>query len=819
MLQRAMNTRQGQDTSSYLINKLLTDNFKAFTLFTNPIVIICFVYFGWLSVMSAARKLQLEMDRTNKKVQEGLQEFDDIWDKLQDNENANSKEKLETELKNKIKKLQRHREQIKVWIQNTDIKDKQFLLDARRSIEVRMEKHKEIERQVKTKAFSKAGLGRQDRLDPQEQAKIEMTDFLNQTIGTLQEQIETFEAEIEEQQSAKAGKKGKAAGRVTELEKALDLHRQHVMRIEQILRCLDNEELCVDDLEDISFKDMMQDYVDRCQEDPEDFEDPDDLYGELIETLESMASTQPVVVTPPAPSRSGKIDSSEKEQEREREKERQAAQALKAQLGREAKDEDNNNHISSKKTAKKSDSSTLAEKSKEKEREREREKEKEKEVPVSSTTSIRTLNPGALASAKIVSPATSTQEPTPVVAPQVTMASLLKQEDPTVPQPQSSNAVDQKPAIDQSSAQVSDGDPQIDMPLQKIQQQFNKWSVGPPDVGQGQIQDKAQSNIAAATATKGETSQMFQALQVAQNQPATTAVASAPPDAESPTIDNNLPQQQQPNLSFLSNPAEAVLSPSPTVVDPSQQQRNASNLVQLTNNLNDTVSQLQHQQQQQQIQQQQQQPQLQQQGAGVLQSVSPLLQTNRGVLAHPMHLLNMLDQSLRQGIPTIGDITWDRYPNLKTPSPVQVPASYPTQKLARFNDPSFFEQQDMEVLFFAFHLQPGTYQQYLAAYELNKLSWRYHKHHQAWFQRHEQPIQDMQDYEYGNYVYFDYNLTNQQDQVGWCYRLKENFTLKLDALAETLAPPTTKKSGEDAQQQLQQQQLQTPNELAINKQS
>eukprot|EP01023_Acetabularia_acetabulum_P016263 TRINITY_DN18037_c0_g1_i3.p1 TRINITY_DN18037_c0_g1~~TRINITY_DN18037_c0_g1_i3.p1 ORF type:complete len:197 (-),score=18.74 TRINITY_DN18037_c0_g1_i3:39-629(-) len=157
--------------------------------------------------MSAARRLQQEMDRTNKKVAEGLAEFDDIWDKLQDNENANNKEKLETELKNKIKKLQRHREQIKVWIQNTDIKDKQFLVDARKSIETRMEKHKEIERQVKTKAFSKEGLGRQERLDPKEQAKTEMTDFLNSTIGVLQEQIEAFEAEIEEQQSGKGSKK------------------------------------------------------------------------------------------------------------------------------------------------------------------------------------------------------------------------------------------------------------------------------------------------------------------------------------------------------------------------------------------------------------------------------------------------------------------------------------------------------------------------------------------------------------------------------------------------------------------------------------
>jgi hypothetical protein len=33
----------------------------------------------------------------------------------------------------------------------------------------------------------------------------------------------------------------------------------------------------------------------------------------------------------------------------------------------------------------------------------------------------------------------------------------------------------------------------------------------------------------------------------------------------------------------------------------------------------------------------------------------------------------------------------------------------------------------------------GTYQQYLAARELKKQSWRYHKKYMTWFQRHEEP--------------------------------------------------------------------------------
>jgi NOT2 / NOT3 / NOT5 family len=45
-----------------------------------------------------------------------------------------------------------------------------------------------------------------------------------------------------------------------------------------------------------------------------------------------------------------------------------------------------------------------------------------------------------------------------------------------------------------------------------------------------------------------------------------------------------------------------------------------------------------------------------------------------------------------------------------------------------------FEKLDSEALFFSFYYQPGSYQQYLAARELKRQSWRYHKQHGAWFQ-------------------------------------------------------------------------------------
>ena len=62
----------------------------------------------------------------------------------------------------------------------------------------------------------------------------------------------------------------------------------------------------------------------------------------------------------------------------------------------------------------------------------------------------------------------------------------------------------------------------------------------------------------------------------------------------------------------------------------------------------------------------------------------------------------------------------------------------------------------MDSLFLAFYYQQGTYHQYLAAKQLKKHSWRFHKKYMTWFQRHEEPKLTTDEYEEGTYVYFDY---------------------------------------------------------------
>jgi len=85
--------------------------------------------------LTALGAFAAEIDRTLKKVSEGVEQFEGIYDKMQNSTNQTQKEKLETDLKTQIKKLQRLRDQIKAWVANNDIKDKTALLDNRKLIE------------------------------------------------------------------------------------------------------------------------------------------------------------------------------------------------------------------------------------------------------------------------------------------------------------------------------------------------------------------------------------------------------------------------------------------------------------------------------------------------------------------------------------------------------------------------------------------------------------------------------------------------------------------------------------------------------------
>ncbi|CAF1560433.1 unnamed protein product [Adineta ricciae] len=261
--------------------------------------------------MGDRRKLQGEIDRCLKKVTEGVETFEDIWQKVHSAPNHNQKDKYEQELKKEIKKLQRLRDQIKAWISSTEIKDKKQLQEARKNIELQMERFKVVERETKTKAYSKEGLGAGQKLDPQEKEKEECNQWIAEAIHELNIQIDKFEADIDALSASLKKKKSDKdkQERLEETKHSLERHKFHIESLEKILRAINNDALDPKTIH--SLRADIEYYVESNQE--SDFKENELMYEEIdmddLTTLMAPVLAVPITQSHP-PSLSNGISSS-----------------------------------------------------------------------------------------------------------------------------------------------------------------------------------------------------------------------------------------------------------------------------------------------------------------------------------------------------------------------------------------------------------------------------------------------------------------------------------------------------------------------------
>nr|XP_053651614.1 CCR4-NOT transcription complex subunit 3-like isoform X3 [Cherax quadricarinatus] len=229
--------------------------------------------------MAASRKLQGEIDRCLKKVAEGVEQFEDIWQKVHNATNSNQKEKYEADLKKEIKKLQRLRDQIKSWLASGEIKDKSQLLENRKLIETQMERFKVVERETKTKAYSKEGLGAAQNKDPAQREREEVNSWLSSSIDTLNIQMDQFESEIESLLATQKKKKmdKDKSDRIEDLKEYIDRHQYHIKKLEILMRMLDNQSIDCDQIKMI--KEDVEYYIESSQ-DP-DFSENLGLYDDI----------------------------------------------------------------------------------------------------------------------------------------------------------------------------------------------------------------------------------------------------------------------------------------------------------------------------------------------------------------------------------------------------------------------------------------------------------------------------------------------------------------------------------------------------------
>ena len=142
-----------------------------------------------------------------------------------------------------------------------------------------MEKFKAVEKEMKTKAFSKEGLSAAAKMDPKDREKEEGCGFLKEQMEELDHQVETLEAEEESlTATTKKGKKDTAkADRLAEISRLTERHKWHQNKLELLLRALENGNVDIEQVNEA--KDSIKYYVEENQS-PE-FQEDEEIYDEF----------------------------------------------------------------------------------------------------------------------------------------------------------------------------------------------------------------------------------------------------------------------------------------------------------------------------------------------------------------------------------------------------------------------------------------------------------------------------------------------------------------------------------------------------------
>ncbi|KAJ3087210.1 general negative regulator of transcription subunit 5, partial [Quaeritorhiza haematococci] len=673
-----------------------------------------------------------EIERVLKKVAEGVEIFEGIFDKIQQASNAAQKEKFEGDLKKEIKKLQRYRDQIKTWLSSNEIKDKRVLLENRKLIEQQMEKFKACEKELKTKAYSKEGLSQSAKVDPLEKEKAELGGWVTETVDKLSTQVDAFEAEAEILQAAiKKSRKvdSSKAERLAQVEHQVERHKFHITKLEIILRMLENGALTIDQVRDI--KDDVNFYVESNQ-DPE-FAEDEGIYDELnLEDAEafgfanddedeSSETSDDEPAPPPKEKEEPKLHEDGKRKGAKDGKDNEATSPSKPSPSKQAVVRGID------KTKPPAKAAPLPQ---------------PKVLPPSGRSSSVTLpapRPSQIESA-----------PAPHITQRYSVAAAAQPVD----------------SARGSISSVSSGTPTTEdrRILGKVVDSPTQAPIPAP-----RAPSEASPTVSVASPTKPPSGPS------AIPQYSNATAASVPPSSAqqqrgSTTTASTITQQQIPPLGLPIPSSTKPLGPSQQAPIPAPAPTSTTTPTAATAPVPTEAPQTEAPPPTESIDDRL--------PPSVADLVSSFEATKERLLTEMAYspaalkaredtsfLQHMLDTSA-QFVPDALDSERPKYYMAKNPYPT--PGYYPQTPLGVFENPLIFEKFDIDTLFFIFYYQQGTYQQYLAARELKRQSWRFHKKYLTWFQRHEEPKAITDEYEQGTYIYFDY-------EGAWCQRKKTEF--------------------------------------------
>ncbi|KAI9692721.1 MAG: general negative regulator of transcription subunit 5 [Bogoriella megaspora] len=648
----------------------------------------------------AQRKLQQEIDKVFKRVAEGVATFEGIYDKLQQSSNTSQKEKLEDSLKKEIKKLQRSRDQIKSWATSNEIKDKKPLVDQRKLIETQMEKFKAVEKEMKTKAFSKEGLAAQAKLDPKEREKLEMAEYLRNMVEELERQLESHEAELESVQStAKKGKKDTAkADRISELERTAERHRWHIGKLELLLRSLENGNVETEQVKEA--QDGISYYVENNQE--VDFMEDDTIYDDF--NLEEDDD---------AYGAAGDIDK------------------VSSQDAQSIQDDEKETEI------------------------RHPDPKKSKQPATSETSTAAARRPSTqlrsplpqLATLHSAAPTTTTGPPKdsmkPAPIPARAPGEGLKYASAAAAAAASDkNGIGIAPLPPPPTAQPATT-PGLQQPSRRLSSAASPPAVPSQPVSVTQTPAQRPAVPAAVdSSSSAHAPARSPAPSHASAAAASAVVSSGPPTPPQDKADNISKSIQADETANASNSRK----PSGTTAVKSSNDSSTP----ITNG--DTV--------QQQPQEAEEEEPIYHLPAS-LQDLVAALESTKSIASAVDPTQPIDENNLANSYSQLPDTIDAEHPRHYRPAQPYFfsPAHYPQEPINVFDDSRIYNRIDTDTLFYAFYYRQGTYEQYLAAKALKGASWRFHKMYQTWFQRHEEPKTITEEFEQGTYRFFDYEST------------------------------------------------------------
>ncbi|XP_043207314.1 CCR4-NOT transcription complex subunit 3-like isoform X1 [Amphibalanus amphitrite] len=663
--------------------------------------------------MAASRKLQGEIDRCLKKVTEGVETFEDIWTKVTHATNSNQKEKYEADLKKEIKKLQRLRDQIKTWQASAEVKDKSSLIEHRKLIETQMERFKGLERETKTKAYSKEGLGAATKLDPVQKERDECTRWLSNSIEQLNVQIDQFEAEMDSLTVKRKRDKDKSE-RLDQLKHWIEKHRFHIKKLETLLRMLDNNAVDIESVKKI--RDDVEYYTESNQ-DPT-FVENDFLYDDInMDSLEEMWSD---VV--------GVTDGTTRGEE-------SSETPTNSLHSGSSPSPLNNNHTPAAGDSHGDDTTTSS-------KSRANRRSVSRSVSEDSTTQKAKHGSGSAAKALQNSSQTSSSKATAASsaassAPSAPSAgSSRSQSTPLAPAVGTGPAGGTAPnfaAVAAASQQPTASSVHILTTTTPASSSTTVSTSAPSAVSVPSSPAPAATSTAAAPPAQPPPAAPSPA---AARQPATPA-AQTPSTPQPPSQPPQTPQTAQVNGEKPSDPA-ALKSLSQQLQDRSSP-ADIGKSTAPTNEAN----------------------------IPVLLSVAPL---GRVPMTKEHDYQYQMLQAAFYHMPHPSDS--ERLRSYLPRNPYPTPPYYPQVPPPGSDSIEFFLKLSVETLFFIFYYMEGTKAQYLAAKALKKQSWRFHTKYMMWFQRHEEPKVITDEFEQGTYVYFDFEKWSQRKKEGFKFEYK-----------------------------------------------